>query len=78
MKGGDPMRVTGIGYGNSYYVPQMQVKPQATAQVAGTVMSKDEMKKLLNLVSYNQTGMAFKLARMAAKLYAGLNLDIQA
>ncbi|MCD6449575.1 MAG: hypothetical protein J7L34_03600 [Thermotogaceae bacterium] len=72
------MRVTGVGYGNSYYIPQMQVKPQATAQAAGTVMSKDEMKKMLNLMFYNQAGMAFKLAKMAAKLYAGLNLDVQA
>ena len=72
------MRVTGVGYGDSYYIPQMRVKPQAATQVGSTVMSKDEMKKLLSLISYNQTGMAFKLARMAAELYAGLNLDIQA
>ncbi len=70
------MRVEGV---TSYYpwfqTPSFSSNPSGNAP---PVVSKDLMMKLLNLVMYNQSGMAFKLARIASEMYAGMNLDYQA
>jgi len=39
------------------------------------VMSKEDMRRLMELITYNQFGMAEKLARIASQIYAGMNLD---
>ena len=40
-----------------------------------TVMSKDEMERLMNLVIYNQFAMAEKLARIVSQIYAGMSFE---
>ena len=42
---------------------------------SGSVMSKDEMERLMNLVMYNQFAMAEKLARIVSQMYAGMNFE---
>ncbi len=71
------MRVEGV---TTYYPLQMYqtVNAPAVQSKGAPVVSKDLMMKLLNLVMYNQTGMTFKLARIASEMYAGMNLDYQA
>ena len=69
------MRVEGV----SWFHPQYVYTPSSPAASGGApVMSKDDMLKLLDLLMYNQSGMAFKLARIASQMYAGMNLDFQA
>ncbi len=69
------MRIEGLGY--TYYPPIVSNLGGGSSPQA-PIVSKDMMLKLLNLTIYNQAGMAFKLARIAAQMYAGMNLDYQA
>lgn len=71
------MRVTGVdlGYPMAPYISNVQAQRTEAPQ---QVVSKEWMMKLLSLVMYNQTGITYKLARIAAQYYAGLNLDVQA
>ncbi|MDI3517810.1 MAG: hypothetical protein PWP37_1789 [Thermotogota bacterium] len=44
-----------------------------TAQSA-TLMNEDTMKQLLNAITYNQFGIATKLAKIAGEMYSKLNM----
>ncbi len=71
------MRVSGVGFSNMYF-PNFQVVPAVQRNGRVTVMSKDDMLRVLDLMVYNQSGMPFKLAKIAAQMYAGMNLDYTA
>ena len=70
------MRIGAVGI-NTYLPLLHSSTAPKTAQIS-PVISKETMLQLLNLTVYNQTGMAFKLARVAAQMYAGMNFDVQA
>ncbi len=71
------MRVYGVGFSPLQWNYQVVPAPKVAGNFA-PVVSKEDMLKILNLVMYNQTGMAYKLARVAAQMYAGMNLDFSA
>ncbi len=73
------MRINSVSYPAILYrLDFANAKAPAPAQQAPNVLSKDDIMKILNMMMYNQAGMAFKLARIAAEAYAGLNFDFTA
>lgn len=68
------MRVNGVGFSNMYF-PSFQAMPAVHRSSGAPVMSKNDMLRVLGLMMYNQTGIPYKLARIAAQMYAGMNLD---
>ncbi len=82
VEGGDPVRVTGVGYQPDPKMFQMQLGEPQTVRAMNTVrttlMTKEEMQRMLGLVMYNNTGMAYKLARIAARMYVGLTFNGEA
>ena len=68
------MRVNGVGFSNMYF-PSFQAMPAVRRSGGVPVMSKNDMLRVLGLMVYNQTGIPYKLARIAAQMYAGMNLD---
>ncbi len=68
------MRVSGVGFSNMYF-PSFQAMPAVQKGGGAPVMSKNDMLRVLGLMVYNQTGIPYKLARIAAQMYAGMNLD---
>ncbi len=71
------MKVYGVGFSPLQWNYQV-VSAMKAAGNSAPVVSKEDMLRILNLVMYNQTGMAYKLARVAAQMYAGMNLDFSA
>ena len=74
------MNVSPVSYqinGNVYNVQPDVIKNVSSAPLNSpqAVMSKEDMQKLMDLVTYNQLGMAEKLVRIASQLYAGTNID---
>ena len=68
------MRVGGVGFSNTYF-PSFQAMPAVQKSGGAPVISKNDMLRVLGLVMYNQTGIPYKLARIAAQMYAGMSLD---
>ena len=76
-KGVVPLRVGMISYPTILYKMDF-ANTKAHAPEPPNVLSKDDIMKLLSMMMYNQAGMAFKLAKVAAEAYAGLNFDFTA
>ena len=73
------MRINSVSYPAILYRLDFANARVATpSQSIPNVLSKDDMMRLLSMMMYNQAGMAFKLARVAAEAYAGLNFDFTA
>ncbi|MDI3472390.1 MAG: hypothetical protein PWQ48_671 [Thermotogaceae bacterium] len=73
------MKISPVGY-QPYSTYNIQLDNPITHASNETVkiMSKEDMQKLMDLITYNQFGMAEKLARMASQMYAGMNFDYSA
>jgi len=70
------MRVEGVGIG-WYPLLHTPTSTVANVQSGSPIISKEEMEKLFDIMIYNQSGMAFKLARIAGELYAGQKIDLE-
>jgi len=72
---GDPLRIGGVDSSLptwTYRVFATAGTTNITAQPA-TLMDEDTMKQLLNAITYNQFGIATKLARIAGEMYSRLS-----
>ena len=73
------MRINSVSYPAILYrLDLANFRAAAPSQQVPNVLSKDDVMRLLSMMMYNQAGMAFKLARVAAEAYAGLNFDFTA
>lgn len=71
------MDITPVGYRGIYGVrpPDVGLGVVQHAVSQAQTISKEDMRRLLELMTYNQFGMAEKLAKTAAEMYAGMNFD---
>ncbi|HCZ05785.1 MAG TPA: hypothetical protein DHV12_01390 [Thermotogae bacterium] len=68
------MRVDGVNVASPVWTYRISATVTNQTAQSATLMNEDTMKQLLNAITYNQFGIATKLAKIAGEMYSKLNM----
>lgn len=76
QKRGDGMRIDGLGPSiHPIHMPQSNPVHRPMAVQEEQVMSREQVQNLLDMNTYNQTGLAERMVQMISNMAAGMNFN---